>query len=117
LNLVARGLAVAEPEVAAVIQGSVSGLINQPVEIDVMTQATGRYFAGEILDETTTILLNSIGDERMRELRAEGAAMDPDQACAYARIHIDDYLAAEQRTAEMSPSPAADTGPNEANSD
>jgi hypothetical protein len=31
----------------------------------------------------------------MRELRAEGAAMHRDQACAYARIHIDRYLAAE----------------------
>jgi hypothetical protein len=117
LNLVARGLAVAEPEVAAVIQGSASGLINPPLAFEVMTQATGRYFAGEILDETTTILIDSIGDGRMRELRAEGAAMDPDQACAYARIHIDDYLAAEQRAAEMPPRPAADTGPNDANSD
>jgi hypothetical protein len=31
----------------------------------------------------------------MRELRAQGAGMDRDQACAYARIHIDQYLAAD----------------------
>jgi hypothetical protein len=117
LNLVARGLAVAEPQVAAVIQGSASGLIKPPVEIDVMTQATGRYFVGEILHETTTILVDSLGEARTRELRAQGAAMDPDQACTYARIHIDDYLAAEQRTAEVFPGPAADTGPNDANAD
>jgi hypothetical protein len=71
----------------------------------------------QLLHETTQIIIESIGDERMRELRAEGAAMHPDQACAYARIHIDDYLAAKQRTAAMSPSPAADTGSNDANSD
>jgi hypothetical protein len=117
LNLVARGLAVAEPGVAAVIQGSASGLINPPLELEMMTQTTARYVVGEILHETTTILIDSIGEGRMRELRARGAAMNPDQACAYARIHIDDYLAAEQRTAPMSPSPAADTGSNDANSD
>jgi hypothetical protein len=117
LNLVARGLAGAEPEVAAVIQGSATGLINPPVELEMMTQTTASYFVGEILEETTTILVDSIGEQRMRELRAQGAAMDPDQACAYARIHIDDYLAAEQRTAEMFPSPAADTGSNDANLD
>jgi hypothetical protein len=103
--------------VAAVIQGSASGLINPPLELDMMTQTTARYFVGEILHETTTILVDIIGEGRMRELRARGAAMDPDQACAYARIHIDDHLAAEQPTGEMSPSPAADTGSNDANPD
>jgi hypothetical protein len=49
----------------------------------------------QIRHETTTLLVGTIGQQRMRELRAQGAVMDRNQACAFARIHIDQYLAAE----------------------
>jgi hypothetical protein len=47
-----------------------------------------------IRHETTTLLVKNIGQQRMRELRAQGANMERDQACAYARVHIDQHLAA-----------------------
>jgi hypothetical protein len=101
LNLVARGLAVARPEVAAVTQGAASGPISPPLKSYTdPVEAQGRSDGlSEMMrqrrHETTAILVESIGQQRMRELRAQGAAMDRDQACAYARIHIDEYLAAE----------------------
>jgi hypothetical protein len=33
----------------------------------------------------------------MRELRSQGVAMDRDQACSYARIQIEDFLAMSER--------------------
>jgi hypothetical protein len=101
LNLVARGLAVAEPEVAAVIQGSATGLIKPVFEPSSDPVQTVRRNDGlteamtQIRHETTTLLVRKIGQQRLRELRAQGAALDRDQACAYTRIHIDQYLAAE----------------------
>jgi hypothetical protein len=101
LNLVARGLAVAEPEVAAEIQGCATSLINPSVgqlsdSVETERRSDGVYdLRMQVRHETTAILVDSIGRQRMRELRAQGAAMNRDQACAYARIHIDQYLAAE----------------------
>jgi hypothetical protein len=101
LNLVARGLVDATPGVAAVIQGSASGLISPPLK-----RSDGLCeMMRQIRHETTTIVVESIGPQRVRELRAEGAAMDRDEACAYARIHIDQYLATEPGTAVTSPVP------------
>jgi predicted ATPase len=102
LNLVARGLAVAEPEVAAALQGCATGLISPssgPSPDPVETERRSDGFLEtmmQIRHESTTILAESIGQQRMRELRAEGAAMDRDQACAYARVQIDQYLAAQR---------------------
>jgi predicted ATPase/class 3 adenylate cyclase len=100
LNLVARGLVVAEPEVAAVIQGSARGLISESLGESSDSAGIQRRSEGlaeeitQIRHETTTLLVKNIGQQRMRELRAQGADMDRDQACAYARIHIDQHLAA-----------------------
>jgi predicted ATPase/class 3 adenylate cyclase len=100
LNLVARGLAVAEPEVAAVLQGGATRLIGTSSVYSsnqVLAQRTDRFtgMMVQIRHETTQLLVENIGQQRIRELRAKGAAMDRDQACAHARIHIDQYLAAE----------------------
>ena len=43
--------------------------------------------------DTSMLLVDAIGEAKMRELRAEGEAMDHDQASAYARTHIAEYLA------------------------
>jgi len=43
--------------------------------------------------ETTRLLTAALGEAHLRELRAQGAAMNEDQACTYARTHIDKYLA------------------------
>jgi hypothetical protein len=53
-------------------------------------------FYAQIRRETTALTAESTGEPRMRKLRAEGALMDRDQVCAYARIHIDNYLSARQ---------------------
>ena len=50
-------------------------------------------FMAEVRRDTTQLLTAALGDPRLRELRAEGAAMDETQACTYARTHIDEYLA------------------------
>jgi predicted ATPase len=102
LNLVAPGLALAEPEVAAVMQGSATRIISSssarasdPVGTPPRSDGLSEMMT-QIRSETTTILVGSIGQQRMRELRAEGATMDPTQACAYACIHIDQYLASKR---------------------
>ncbi len=50
-------------------------------------------FLGTVHDETMRLLNAALGDARLAELLAEGAAMDEAQACRYARTHIDQYLA------------------------
>jgi hypothetical protein len=42
--------------------------------------------------DTTRILVGALGEPRMRELRAQGEAMDEDQICTFARRHIDEFL-------------------------
>jgi hypothetical protein len=41
---------------------------------------------------TRHILVGALGEPRMRELRAQGEAMDEDQICTFARRHIDEFL-------------------------
>jgi predicted ATPase/class 3 adenylate cyclase len=99
-NLVARGLAETQPEAAAVLQGVVRGLADQTSRVVTMPishgDAIGSDPAVELVTEvrrvTTRLLVQALGDPRMRELRAQGEGMDRDQASAYARTHIQEYL-------------------------
>jgi hypothetical protein len=50
-------------------------------------------FFREVRRDTTRLLVESIGEPRMRELRALGAAMDRDQICAFARAAIAAHFA------------------------
>jgi hypothetical protein len=114
LNLAGRGLAPTRPETAARIQGAVPGLTRpasvqertppaadepQAAQVSAPTQV-GRSpmanFFAQVQRDTTQLLVESIGEQRMRELRALGAAMDRDQACSYARTQINEYLATTQ---------------------
>jgi hypothetical protein len=102
LNLTARALAQHRPEPAAVLQGKVAAVIRRFVPA-APPAATGSVespppnpamaFATTARWEATQILVAVLGDARMRELRAQGAAMDEDAICAYARRHIGEYLA------------------------
>jgi hypothetical protein len=100
LNLVARGLAQHQPEPAAMLQGAVSTMIRR-IAPDVAAPVSGgasshndvAVFVAEVRRDTTALLTAALGDPRLRELRAQGAAMDETQACTYARTHIDEYLA------------------------
>jgi len=100
LNLVARGLAEPRPEPAAVIQGTV-GIVLHRAMPNTATPDTGdsaqsntvvAFIAG-VRHDTTQLIVPALGEPRMRELRARGAAMTEDHAYTYARTHIDDYLA------------------------
>ena len=100
MNLVARGLADRSPEPAAVIQGAVARLVknvstNAGVAPSAGTAPSGGLvaFSTAARREATEILSARLGGERLRELHAQGEAMDTDQACRYARTHIRDYLA------------------------
>ena len=104
MNLVARGLAEHLPEPAAVLQGCVSMLMSG-LASDVAAAAAGGHSSSnpvaaqvvEVRRDTAQILTAALGEPRLRALRAEGAAMTEDQAYAYARNHIDEYLAAIDR--------------------
>jgi predicted ATPase len=110
LNLVARGLAPVQPETAAQIQGAVAGLISlasaaqpplaggvsssRPSASTPMGPSPITEFHTQVRHDTTRLLVESIGEPRMRELRAHGATMDRDQTYAFARAAIEAHLAA-----------------------
>jgi hypothetical protein len=50
-------------------------------------------FYRQVRRDTTGILVESIGEPRLRELRAQGAAMDRDPTYAFARAAISACLA------------------------
>jgi MalT-like TPR region len=100
LNLVARALAQPQPEPAAVLQGTVTGMLRRltpdvaaPVSEGAPDHDNAAAFVTQIRRDTTQLLTVALGETRVRELRAQGAAMDETQACTYARTHIDEYLA------------------------
>jgi hypothetical protein len=47
----------------------------------------------QIRRDTSQLLVEALGEAQMGELRAQGEAMDHDQALTYARTHIAEYLA------------------------
>jgi predicted ATPase/class 3 adenylate cyclase len=100
LNLAARGLANDEPEPAAILQGAVSAVIRQltpedaaPVSGTTANPNDVAVFVVEVRRDTTHILTSALGETRLRELRSQGATMDKDQACTYARAQINEHLA------------------------
>jgi predicted ATPase len=110
LNLVARGLAPSQPETAAQIQGAVAGLtslttVEQPPlvgGVNPSRPSTTTHigaspiaeFHRQVRRETSRLIVESIGEPRMRELRAQGAGMDRDQTYAFTRAATAAYLAA-----------------------
>jgi predicted ATPase/class 3 adenylate cyclase len=102
MNLVARALAEPRPECAAVLQGTAAGMLAQlapeiasPVRGGASDQNDVAAFVTDIRRATTQLLRDSLGADRLRGLRAQGAAIDETQACTYARAQIDEYLAQE----------------------
>ena len=104
LNLVARGLAEGQPESAAVIQGTATAMVRrlaQDVTVAVMGHASSpnsvEAFVVQVRRDTTHLLTIALGEVRLHQLRAEGAAMDDVQACRFARTQVDEYLAGKRR--------------------
>jgi hypothetical protein len=101
MDFSARGLAEHQPEAAAKVRGASSTIFQPPPFNEAKIGASGRAsnlynfvaFMGKVHDETTQLLTAALGDARLEELRAQGAAMDEAQACRYACTHINEYLA------------------------
>jgi hypothetical protein len=100
LNLAARGLAEPRPEPAAVLQGTVGVVLRRVTpsaatpgpEVSAQPDTIVAFIAAARRD-ATQLIVAALGEPRMRELRAQGAAMTEDEAYIYARTHIEEYLA------------------------
>jgi hypothetical protein len=98
LILVARALATTRPDAAAIIQGATRAITLQTLDRSVGSEAkpvrprtTSAATVGlfnAVRRETTGLLAAALGEERLRQLRAEGETMDDEQAVAYALDQI-----------------------------
>ncbi len=105
LTVSSRALADTDPEGAATIQGAAHTLIAAPAPTRMTTAAVTSGTptlvgpandGGLIVDtrrETTRLLVEALGDERLRTLRDHGNAMDTDTAVAYTLSRLDAFLA------------------------
>jgi predicted ATPase len=91
LNLVARPLAPFDPSTAAIIQGAVrrlAGKVFQRVQSHPQPPAasqqptTASVPLADLRHQTTAILRDALGETRLRELRAEGEALDDETVVA-----------------------------------
>jgi predicted ATPase/class 3 adenylate cyclase len=97
-NVVARVLVDDDPELAAVLQGVArqlilsglahSGDVDAPAARPEPQPAGPPPFVTVLRRETTGLLVDAIGEQRLRELRAEGEALSVDEAVARARAAI-----------------------------
>jgi len=106
LNVVAWAVADRDPDIAATLQGAARALAisdaprapvpdttpQDPHATPTAGPATGVSYVTTLRRETTRHLTDALGDARLRELRAQGEAMDADQAVALALAHIDQTL-------------------------
>jgi hypothetical protein len=103
VNITARALATGRPESAATLQGVARQLVDFAAkthnatryagatekESEIATrQADDRDFVTQLRRNTTRMLRDALGDQRLRELRAQGEQMDRDNAVAYALTAI-----------------------------
>lgn len=96
INLVVHGLAATDAETAARLQGAAralatSALASTPdaVKSSDRPSSDQHDFVTQLRRTTTAALRDTLGDMRLRELRAEGERLDRDQAVAYALDAID----------------------------
>ena len=101
-NVVARVLAPVSAEAAAVVQGAAYVLATQSTTAAASVPAgqpsagdgprTGTAsFVTDLRRETTGLLRDRLGEQRLRELRAEGGVMNTDEAVAYVLEAVADY--------------------------
>ncbi len=103
LCVVARGLVDRDPEAAAVVKGAARALGPSMKTVSSSTasneaQASRTGLIVEVLRETSRRLLDTLDNERMRELREHGGRMDIDEAVAYTLTRLDRSLAARSDT-------------------
>ena len=102
LTLSARALAGADPEGAATIQGAAHTLMTtaaptvvageQPAAPALGAPAGGSGVFVETRRETTRLLTDALGVDRLGALREQGAAMDTDDAVAYTLARLNAFL-------------------------
>ena len=98
LCVVARGLVDRDPDAAAVVQGAARMLgptITTGSGSTATNEAERSHTSGlivEVLRETSRRLLDTLGEELLRELRERGRRMDIDEAVAYTLTHLVTYL-------------------------
>ncbi len=106
-NIVARILAQTGAERAAVIQGAahsfattttpaataLSSPPSQTSPSDRPRATTATSFVTQLRRETTALLQDVLGEQRLHELRAQGQAMNTDDAVAYVLDHLDNLPA------------------------
>ena len=93
LNVVARALVGTDPETGGILQGAARRLIATPHHTEGPAERSNApggsvseraakpvSFVTEIRRETTALLKNSVGEERLRDLRASGELLDEEQA-------------------------------------
>jgi hypothetical protein len=97
--LSARALAGPDPEGAAVVQSAARSLAAS-LEPDASTvsgsmpeQRVGDFVAAN--RETSRLVTEVLGDDRVRALRAQGAAMDTDEAVAFTLAHLEAFTRAQ----------------------
>jgi hypothetical protein len=95
LNVVARALAETDVEAAAVLQGAARHLAPQPAAgqttvprrpdpVSPAVAPAGSSLITDLRRQTSALLHEGLDEGQVRQLRAEGEAMDGDQAAAYA---------------------------------
>ncbi|MFG1934517.1 ATP-binding protein [Mycobacterium sp. NPDC048908] len=96
LALCARALVDDRPEVAAVLQGAAYATFQRMASAPAgnrrkehLKAGPNAHFIFSALREATDLATDAIGADRLRELRAEGAAMTMDEAVSYALANID----------------------------
>jgi tetratricopeptide (TPR) repeat protein len=92
----ARAVAEDNLEVAGILRGAAYAAFRQASPVDVSARPpdsspvdASANFVLTALRETGDLVAAALGDDRRRQLRAEGAAMSVDEAIAYALEHID----------------------------
>jgi predicted ATPase len=89
LNIVSRALATFDAETAALLQGATRQLLSPPSALPVDPNTTrellpsraatgGGVIIVELRRQTTSILRETLGEARLRELRSKGETMDDD---------------------------------------
>ncbi len=99
LTVSARALADTDPEAAATIQGAAHTLI-ATIASTAPTTASSMNGGGLIVEtrrETTRLVIEALGDERLRAFHDHGATMDTDTAVAYTIARLDAFLTNHDR--------------------
>jgi len=99
LNIVSGAIDDRDPEAAAIVQGAARAVA--VAGADHKSDASARDGGGgaglirEARRETTRRLRDALGEDRLQQLREEGARMDLDEAVAYALERLDEVLGAD----------------------